>query len=491
MTRRMSILVMGVILLVVAAIGGLAVRTTPTGPLLWTVALDQSPQNIVVDGQTRRAFITTFPIPVGVGSASMMTVLDTDTGAILRRLAIGGNGNPPPVVDERAGRVVVAASIKVRSGPGATGSVRVLDARSGALVRAVTVGLFPQGVAVDEQTGRAFVTGAGFAGAGPVGVLDTRTGRLLRTVNVGMEPHEQIVVDTRRERVFVPVYSQTGNGYVSVLDARSGRLLYTFAAGKASVAMAMDARTGRAFVVEGSSTGLCVLDARTGHLLRTVLAGLHPGIPVVDDQTGRAFVPTDAGISVLDTRSGAVLHTVALGQAQLAGPPLLDARRGRVFVVVTKVMRSRTWTRSLALGSGPAPVGPRPGSVIVLDAHSGAVVRTVALGDDSVPVVVDERAGRVVVLTRYWPGTSSSVSILDARTGALLHTRPVSVTVQGWAVDERTGRLLVINVAGFDFVPDSWAWLPAWLRRRLPFLPPPGRHSRPVPGGVTMIDPTR
>src|SRR2546423_3653259 len=285
MTRRqVAVLVVGVILLVVAATRGLAVRTTPTGPLVWTVALDQFPLSIVVDAQTHRAFIPT--IPFGVGSASM-NVLDTDPGAILRRLAIGGNGSPPPVVDERAGRVVIAASVQVRSGPGGAGIVRVLDARSGAPVRAVTVGLFPQGVAVDEQTGRAFVTSPGFAGAGLVGVLDTRTVRLLRTVNVGMDPHDQILVDTRRERVFVPVYSQTGNGHVSVLDARSGRLLYTIAAGKTPVWMAMDARTGHAFVIDGAGTGLRVLDARTAHLLRTVLTGLRPRMLVVDEQTGR------------------------------------------------------------------------------------------------------------------------------------------------------------------------------------------------------------
>jgi DNA-binding beta-propeller fold protein YncE len=169
--RRVAVLIVGVILLVVAATTGLALRTTSTSPLVWTVALDGFPQSIVVDAQTHRAFITTMPI--GVGGASM-TVLDTDTGAILHRLAIGGNESPPPVVDERAGRVVVAASVKVRSGPGVAGIVRVLDARSGALVRAVTVGLFPQGVAVDEQTGRAFVTSKGFAGAGLVGVLSDR-----------------------------------------------------------------------------------------------------------------------------------------------------------------------------------------------------------------------------------------------------------------------------------------------------------------------------
>src|SRR5947207_12832484 len=127
--RRLSILVVGVLLLVVAASGGLAVRTTSTGPLVWTVALDQYSQNIVVDAQTHRAFITTVPLGPGVGAGSAcMSVLDTDTGAILRRMVIGGNGNPPPIVDERAGRVLVAASVQVRSGPGVTGIVRVLDA---------------------------------------------------------------------------------------------------------------------------------------------------------------------------------------------------------------------------------------------------------------------------------------------------------------------------------------------------------------------------
>jgi DNA-binding beta-propeller fold protein YncE len=197
-----------------------------------------------------------------------------------------------------------------------------------------------------------------------VGVLDTRTGRLLRAVNGGMNPHDQILVDTRRERVFVPVYSQNGNGHVSVLDARTGRPLYTVAAGKAPVWMAMDARTGRAFGIDGADTGLRGLDARNGHLVRTVLAGLHPRMLTVDEQTGRAFVPTDAGISVLDTRSGIVLRTVALGQGRLAGLPLLDARSGRVFVVALPAM-------SVARA-------PRPGSIIVLDARSGAVVRGVS-----------------------------------------------------------------------------------------------------------------
>jgi DNA-binding beta-propeller fold protein YncE len=293
-------------------------------------------------------------------------------------------------------------------------------------------------------------------------------------VNVGRDPHDQILVDTRRERVFVPVYSQTGNGHVSVLDARTGRPLYTIAAGKAPVWIAMDARTGRAFVIDGSSTGLRVLDTRNGHLLRTVLAGLHPSILMVDEQTGRAFVPTNAGLSVLDTRSEVVLRNVVVGQGQSASLPRLDVRSGRVFVDVMSLAQ-----------------GPGPGSIIVLDARSGAVVRRVAVGDDPGPVVVDERVGRVVVLTGGLPGTINSVSILDAWTGAILRTLPVGVAANGMAVDERNGRVVVINGPSSVILPDPWAWLPVWLRRRVPFLPPPGRHSHIVLGAVSEIDPTR
>ena len=373
--RRTSILVVGVILLVVTATRELAVRTTSTGPLVWTVALDGFPQSIVVDAQTHRAFITTMPLGVGA-DGTRMSVLDTDTGAILRRMVVGGSGYSPAAVDERAGRVFVAASVQVRSGPGVTGIVRVLDARSGDLVRTVTLGLFPQGVAVNERTGRAFVTSVGVGGAGLVGVLDTRTGRLLRTVDVGMGPQAQVVLDARRERVFVPVYNRTGNGHVSVLDARSGRPLYTFAADTVPVRVAVDTRTGHAFVADESSIGLRVYDTRNGHLVRTILTGHHPGVPVVDEQTERAFVSTAAAISMLDTRSGAVLRSVAVGR--YPGPPAVDVRSGRVFVATNAAQAA---------------------SVSVLDARTGALIRrTVVPGAITGPIVIDERAERVNVL---------------------------------------------------------------------------------------------
>jgi hypothetical protein len=56
-------------------------------------------------------------------------------------------------------------------------------------------------------------------------------------------------------------------------------------------------------------------------------------------------------------------------------------------------------------------------------------------------------------------------------------------------VDEYTGRVFVLDGPRIVALPNSW--LPIWLRRRLPFVPPPGRYTRVAPSGVSMIDLTR
>jgi DNA-binding beta-propeller fold protein YncE len=240
--------------------------------------------------------------------------------------------------------------------------------------------------------------------------------------------------------------------------------------------VAEDAHTGRAFVADGSSTGLRVLDARNGHLLRIILSGQHAAQVVVDERADRAFVSTPAGMSVLDTRSGAVLRSIAMGG--YPGEMLVDARDGRVFVV--------------------PPYTARGGQNVlsVLDARGGTLVRTVTLAGSAGAIAVDERAQRVLVFTvtrtGVPPATTGTMTILDARSGAILRVMPAHVPGAWMAVvDERTGHVFVLDGPHTVALPDPWTWLPVWLRRRLPLVPAPGRYTRVVPGGVRMIDSMR
>lgn len=100
----------------------------------------------------------------------------------------------------------------------------------------------------------------------PVG-RDARSGALLRTVSVGWSPAE-LAVDARTGRVFVANFD---DHTVSVLDATSGAVLHTIAVGPHPSALAVDEQIGRVFVVDPFYSGvISVLDATSGRVLRIV-----------------------------------------------------------------------------------------------------------------------------------------------------------------------------------------------------------------------------
>jgi DNA-binding beta-propeller fold protein YncE len=92
------------------------------------------------------------------------------------------------------------------------------------------------------------------------------------------------------------------------------------------------------------------------------------------------------------------------------------------------------------------------GSLSVLDTHSGAVRRTVALerasADTTYTLAVDEQAGRVFVVSEKPPPAHGRVIVLDARTGTVLGRTRVGLAPGTLAVSERTGRVFVTNLDG-------------------------------------------
>jgi hypothetical protein len=55
------------------------------------------------------------------------------------------------------------------------------------------------------------------------------------------------------------------------------------------------------------------------------------------------------------------------------------------------------------------------------------------------------------------------------------------------AADERHRYLVVLNLNGSDLGARPWAWIPAWLRRWLPFLPGVP-VTQTLASSVTVID---
>jgi DNA-binding beta-propeller fold protein YncE len=377
---------------------------------------------VVVDERTGRAFVLDGDDTVGV--------LDTRTGALLQRVAVG-RAAIALAVDERTGRVFVVNSY-MRAG--ATGTVSVLDALDGHLLRTVPVGYVPYAVAVDERAGRVFILNTGTATdlRGAVSVLDATNGRFLRTIYAG------------------PNGGPCVTYFALTVDARHSRLL---------------AITGGLINNQPGMT-LSVLDTRTGRLVHTRVQPTF-GRFSVDEGTNRTFVVSNGVLSVLQTTSGQLLRRVPEGQSFGA---LVDGRRGHVYLGGPTGMSildaaTETLRRTVALGRYPAE-----------------------------PMAVETRTGHVLVTisgpfdANYMPIEEGRVSVLDGRTGAVLRTVTVGPGPAAVAIDERTGHAFVVSSGGILSSADSWGWVPSPLRRWLPFLPPPGVRRRIIPGSVSTVD---
>lgn len=325
----------------------------------------------------------------------------------------------------------------------------------------------------------------------PPGTILVGSAPILRTVYVGQDPRA-VAVALHTGRTFVATSGDLIRGQfpvltVRVLDTVTGALLRTVpvASGRAvtSVAMAVDVHTGHVFVVYTGTPGarlVSMLDARSGGLLR------------------QTALPHRSPLSV-----GA-----GIGMSLLPAAIAVDARIGRVFVTnpasdTVNVLdtHSGALLRTLALGPAPtalavdAPAGHvfvatgLDRTVRMLDAASGRVLRTVRLGFYPNAVVVDAGTGRAFVTTRNTmdsrghPTGTGRVALLDARSGRLLRTTPVAGTLAGIAVAERADHVFVLSATGAG--QGIISMLDAASGRVL-YTTPLGRY----PQGVTVVERT-
>ncbi len=482
-----------------------------------------------------------------VGLAALAALVIAASGAALRwveanpavRTALtaqAGQYISPLAIDAVDGRVYVALHSSSR------GEIRALDGAGDSWGHALTTnnGWLPPPV-VAPDTGRVFALLPSPDGQTTrVDVFATRGGARLAATTVPLAP--DYFVDSRDVAVSrrAVVMSSSGNqacagsgsnsqsctvahGGVAILDAATGRLRRILHAPNRAWSVGVDASANRVLVATstGFNTAAIVVaffDAATGRLThRTVLNAptLFPTRIAVDEATGRAFVlastefatpfsaPRRGYVFVLDTRSGALIRTIALGAAP--SDVAIDTTTGRVFVA--DMGPERFYQKTVA-GNGIGvflPIGA--GSLHTLDAHTGAPLHTAPLGIAPGSIAVDERRGRVYVTHAGGHGgygTTNNIpivinapvagpggiSVVDATTGRVLRTVALGVAPQSLALDNRTQQLFIGD--GGDPAPpqppDPWAWLPAQVRRRVPFLPQHAPAGRPIPGRVLALD---
>ena len=275
--------------------GAVTMLDTHTGAILRATDVGQGAGAIALNQGAGRAYVAN-------SRDDTMSTLDLASGRVVRTTFVGfdhATGYYPMAiaVDARAGHVFTAN--------GSDNSVSMFDAAGGRLLRVIhfgkpllsenwSFGAYP--LAVSEAYGRLFVASMTQAG-GDVRVIDTRSGAVARTISVRWSP-DDVLLDARTDKVFV----RGGPGLL--LDARTGVVARAFTLGVGvwdpGHKVVVDARTGRVYVLSEASldsrgaavgTGrVLTLDGATGQVLRTVPVGLLPKDLALDSLTDRVFV---------------------------------------------------------------------------------------------------------------------------------------------------------------------------------------------------------
>jgi DNA-binding beta-propeller fold protein YncE len=373
MMRRRTLLLtaVGGAVIVATGLGEILSQDAEAGPVLRKVVVGPYPGGVTVDERTSRAFVTnqdgtihvldtrtgalvrTVKVASGYDAVSIaprfnrilvfntsakgvgtsLTLLNQSSGSALRTVNLGGNLHGV-AVDAQTARVYL----------GMSSGISVLDARTGVVLRTITLPVrgVPISVSLDWKSGHLFVAQEGVTptglvpiqgGASTVSTIDIRRGVVKRTVKVGTEPY-LAALDENASRLFmVSKIDMTA----TVLDTRSGIVVRTIALGPPRLgpdAIALDSQAGRVLLIaSGNGSGgngrVTLLDTQRGTIVGTTTLGSYPWAAAVDETRARAYVVSNGGTYVLDTRTGMVLHTIAV----VGGSVALDRRQHHLIVL--------------------------------------------------------------------------------------------------------------------------------------------------------------
>ena len=285
-------------------------------------------------------------------------------------------------------------------------SVSVINGRTGtASGSAITVGTSPWGVAVDQNDDTVYVANSG---SNDVSVINGSTGTVSGSpITVNNSPRG-VAVDQDDDTVYVTVYSASNN--VSMISGRTGTVTITDAVDYPD-GVAVNQGDDTFYVVNTTFNLLTMFDGRTGQaIFPLIYVPIGSQGVAVDQLDDTVYVTNTASnsVSVINGRTSAAASTIAVGSGPFG--IAVDQSDDTVYVANStsnnvSVINGRTGQRT----DDTITVGTSPRGVAVDDSGTNAGLAYVAnYGSNNVSVI-----GRVTPSLVSTSGSAGSTAIMN------------------------------------------------------------------------------
>jgi len=472
-------------------------RSAATGDLLRTTPAGESSRALLLDARHGHIFVADGDMAGRTGS---VLIVDTRTGLVLRSVAVGPN--PQPILlDDGAARLLAStetyrmlakpATNQFRNASSATSAaIVILDANTGRITARIPSPGSISFATLDPRRHRAVVlysNGSKEPNVG-YGVVDTRAGHPFAIVDANRNG-QQPVLDQQRG---IAMIIDTDESTVHAVNIATGVVLHTIKVDTSPEGGAIDPRNGRAYIVSlglsfsgvAANSTFSELDLRAGTVLRKVPVDENVTVISLNPAGDRAFVALGTGdLVLLDTGTGRLLRSMHVGLIS-AYPPVFISHGlayGMSFGDVT---------------SSGSIVPNTSGMLRVLDAHDGALLRTILVGvNPSWPPLPDPTGRRLFFSSvgptdnmNAFPSGTGTVSVVDAATSRLLRKIAVGMGPSLIDLDPARGHLLVLNAQEDGTAPPSHGSIPV-CSAKTPMIgpyPAPCRHPAATLSIITL-----
>jgi DNA-binding beta-propeller fold protein YncE len=312
-----------------------------------------------VPGQTRPNWAVRALIPL-VAAVLVAGLAASPAAAAPQVVTIDVGGEPTSVaVNSVTGTAYVT--------DGATGTVSVIDSRSGEITALVVVGGVPSDIAVDDVTNRVYVANPD---GGTVAVIDGTSNLVISVISAG--PGASVLdVDSAANRVYV---GSRSTGEVAVLDGISSTQL-ALVQSNARVLSGVTVDSGRklAYFSSVETNTVEFFDIAAMKFVGSTGVGRNPAGIAVQRATGTVYV-ANSGI-----------HHMSI----LDGPAKVERK--------TILLRSEASSVTVREATNVAYTNGGPNGLVKIDGESGTISGELALGINPGAVAADQRANDVYV----------------------------------------------------------------------------------------------
>jgi len=292
-----------------------------------------------------------------------------------------------------------------------------------AVLRTISVGRQPQGIAVQPNTDRFFVANSG---DNTISSLEGFLGWRHTRFDSGGEHPSNVAIDPEQCRIYV---ANAATNSVTVFNICMNRLIASvpLGDGQSPSGIGVMTTTNTIYVANTMANSVALIDGDTLTVTKTIALGPLPGQIATNPCTNKVYVtnrgypPTDVGgVTVIDASTQSIRKTIALSEAP------------EPYGVAVNPLTNRIYVASAS------------GMLVIIDGATDEVIRTVPSpghsGLDN--VAVNPASNHVFALS----ATGNVVFVYDEDIGGWLYTLPVgSGRYRGIAANPFTYHIVVSN----------------------------------------------